>query len=147
VHISVVADDLDAVFVCTHGAIGAQAPEFAGNGAFRYGEDLFIEGQRKLADVIVDTHAKAMETALLQVFVYGQYHGGGKFFAGEAIASTDHLDVLALQGRDHVQIERLADGSGFFGAVQHSDAFHALGQSGEEMLFTEGTIHSYLDQA
>ncbi len=42
IHIGMVADDLDAVLVCTHGSIGAQTPELAGYGSFRNGLNVFV---------------------------------------------------------------------------------------------------------
>ena len=51
-----------------------------------------------------------------------------------------------MQRGHNVQIQRLADGTGFLGAVQHRDLFHRLGQRGDQMFCRERTIEVYLHQ-
>ena len=45
--------------------------------------------------------------------------------------------VGCRQGGDHVQVQRLAEGAGLLGAVEHGDLLHRLGQGLDEVLPAE----------
>ena len=50
---------------------------------------------------------------------------------------------LSVETVAYVEVQRLAVGSGFLGAVEHSDALCSLGDSGKEVLCRERTIQVY----
>jgi len=148
IHVGVVADDLDAVFVGTHGSIGAQAPEFEADGAFRDGVKLFVQRQAEMGDIVFDAHGEAMEAFGHEVFIGGKHHGGGELLAGEAIAAAGDESVLAvLESAHYVEVERFAQGTGFLGAVQHGDVFHGGWQDSDKVFGAEGTVNSHLHEA
>ncbi|KAF5039932.1 hypothetical protein DSECCO2_538770 [anaerobic digester metagenome] len=106
------------------------------------------DSQREFADVILDTHCEAMESACSQVLVDGQHHGRGKFLAGQTITTTNDIQVATVfEGSHYVQIQGFADRSRFFGAIKHGDAFHAGGNCSTESFHVKGTIDANLYQA
>ena len=66
VHIGVVADDLDGVFVCTARTVCAQAPEFAACDASRSGVRVLFDFEGQVCHVVNDTDG---ETFFLCIFV------------------------------------------------------------------------------
>ena len=149
--VGVVADDLDGVLVRAHGAVAAEAPELALDGAGSGGVGGGNLGQRQVRHVVDDADGElAARLVLLKLGVHGE-HGGRRGVLGtEAVAAADDGDaVAALNGqRVHdIHVQRLADGTGLLGAVEHGDLLHRLGQGGHELLGDEGAVQTHLHEA
>ena len=150
VHIRGFADDLDGVLVGTHGAVGAQAPELAADGALGLGEQGSAHGQGQVGHVILDADGEVVLGLLQQQIVeHGLQLGGGGVLAGQAIASGEDQGAVRLVdiGGADVLIQGLADGTGFLHTVQHGDALHGLGHGGHQVLAGEGTEQVHLQEA
>ena len=52
-----------------------------------------------------------------------------------------------VQGVDDIEIERLADGAGFFGAIEDGNLLHGCGEGRKERLHAEGAIEADFEQA
>ena len=86
IHIGMVADNLDGVFVRTDGAIRAQAPEFAGTGAPRGGVQVFLDLQGEMGHIVVDTDGEALlGPAGFHVAIDGHDLAGGGVLGAQAI--------------------------------------------------------------
>ena len=142
-----VADDLDRVLVGTDGAIAAEAPEHARGGAGRFGDDHFIDRQRKPGHVVVDADGEVVGALTVQMLVDREHHRRGELLAGEAVAAADHGDVLVRQGGLHVEEQRFAERAGFLAAVEHRDLFDGRGQRLHEHVGGERTVQPDLQQA
>ena len=128
------ADDFDAAFVGTDGAIGTQAVEDRpkGWGAFAL-DHLVIEAavhrQGEVGDVVGDPHREVVPWWRgLEVVQDRFHHGWGEFLGGQAIAAAHHLGlgtppVLPDRGQ-HIEVEGFAGTAGFLAAIQHGDGPH-----------------------
>lgn len=76
IHIGVIADNLDRVFIGSHSTVRAQTPEFAGDSTGGTGVDWCREIQRSMGYVIIDTHGEAMSACAIKVLINGINHGG-----------------------------------------------------------------------
>ena len=99
--VRVVADDLDGVLVRADGAVAAEAPELALDGAFGRGGgggDL-LEGH--VGHVVDDADGElALGRVLLQLVIHGEDGGGRRVLRAEAVAAADNGDVgLARVGK------------------------------------------------
>ena len=56
------------------------------------------------------------------------------------------LEPAAAQRRHHIKVQRLTDGAGLLGAIQHGDGFDGIGQGTQQMLAGEGTVQAHLDK-
>ena len=151
IHIGVVADDLDGVFVGAHSAVAAQAPELAGDGAGRCGVGhVFRIFQRQVGHVVGDADGElALHILAVHVGEHGKDVAVGGIFAAQAIAAAQHVDVTAglSQRGDDIQIQRLAQRAGFLGAVQHGDGLDALRDGVGKLLRHEGAVQADFHQA
>ena len=97
-----------------------------------------------MSHIIVDADREVGFGLILAQFIQrGFDHCRGKFFRGQTISSADGLDGRspAFDERvNYIQVERFAGSPRFFGAVQHGDRFHALGQSFHKVFHREGAI-------
>ena len=143
VHVGVIADDLDRGLVRADRAVGAEAPELAGGGADRRGVDVFSRRQRGEGDVVDDAQREpVLGNGQLQVFEDRQDVGRNDVLGTEAVATANdqRLPFLAVEGALHVKVQRLTEGTGLFGAVQHRDLLHSLGNVAEEMFERERSV-------
>ena len=150
IHVGMVADDLDGVLVRADGAVRTEAVELAGDGAFRRRVDLLLHIEGGEGYVVDDADGEVVLLRAIQVIEHSLRHGGREFLGTEAIAAAEDHDVMDARFReraDDVLIERLAEGTGFLGAVEHRDLLAGLGQSGNELIGRERTIQANLDQA
>ena len=147
IFVGVHTDDLDGGLVCTDRTIAAETVEHAVCGTGRFGNDLFVDRDAGVGDVIGDTDGETMEgICRSEVLVDRQDHGGAEFLGGKTVTAADDGDFGVVDRNFDVQIQRFADGAGFFGTVENSDAFDGLGQSFEERFGKEGTIETDFDQ-
>ncbi len=128
------ADDLDAVLVGAHRAVGAEAVEHALEGVgMGVGAPGGIPVQAQVRDVVVDADGEGMlRCQLFQLVEHCLDHGRREFLGGQPIAAADDLrqfrepafttDVMAGDGGEHVLVERLAIGARLLGAIQYRDA-------------------------
>ena len=93
--VGVVADDLDGVLVGAHGAVAAEAPELALDGARgrRVGARRVL-GKRQVGHVVHDAHGElARRGVLLQLLVHGEHRRGRGVLRGQAVAAAHHGEV------------------------------------------------------
>ena len=144
------ADGADGVFIGSHGAVAAQAPQLAGN-LSRMGQLHLCVIQGGVGHVVDDADGEAVFRRILpEIVIDGDELARGGVLGGKAVAAPHHLDVPPArlgQGGHHVQIHRLTHAAGLLGAVQHRDFLHRGGQSGGEVLHGEGAVQVDLQQA
>ena len=148
--VGVVADDLDGVLVGADGAVAAETPELALDGAFRRGVGGGNLGQGEVGDVVHDADGElALGLGLGQLFIDGEDAGGRGVLGAEAVAAADDGQLLAGvgQGSDHIHVQRLAHGAGLLGPVEDGDLLAGGGDGGQELLGGEGAVQADLDQA
>ena len=149
-HVGVVADDLDAVLVCTDGTIGTKAEELAADRALGSGVHKVALGEGSIHNIVDDADGEmVLGFVELKVVVNLLDHGGGEFLAAEAVSAAVALDVKpCLRNRvNDVEVERFAEGAGFLGSVKNSDLLAGCGDSRKELVRCEGTIQANLDKA
>ena len=70
IHVGVVTDDLDGVFVCTNGTVGAVTPELASDAVFRSGNNRSANFERGVGNIIHDTNGEVvLRSVSLEVFI------------------------------------------------------------------------------
>jgi len=156
VEIGFLADDLDGVLVCAHGAVGAEAEEHRVGDAGMADEEHRINVEAGVGDVVHDANGKAvLGGALLELVEDGLDHGGGEFLGGEAVAAANDLgqggevargDALGEGGEDVLE-QRLAIGARLFGPVKYGNGLGRLGQRFKEILGREGPVEPHDDRA
>ncbi len=84
-----------------------------------------------------------------EVLEDGEHLGRRGVLGGETVAAAeDHgLELLAVEHRLHVEVERFALGARLLGAVEHADALDRSGHDVEEILLGERTVEVYGNQA
>ena len=85
-----------------------------------------------------------------EVVIHGLNHGGVELLGAQTVAAADHLDIAApaLEQRgEDVLVQRLAQGTGLLGAVEHGDLFAAGGNGVHQALGAEGTVEADFDEA
>ena len=127
------ADDLDGVLVGADGAVGTEAEEHGFVGAVHGVAEGGGVVEAAVGDVFFDADDEVVfRFGFFQVVQDRFGHGRGEFLGAEAVAAADD-DRIALEaefagchgfadGGAHIQVERLAQGAGLFGAVQDGDA-------------------------
>ena len=150
--VGVVADDLDGVLVRTDGAVAAEAPELALDGAGGSGvRGLLGLRQAEVGDVVDDADGElALGLVLLELLEDGEGGRRGRVLRAEAVTAADDLDVgLAglIEGGDDVLVKGLADGAGLLGAVHDGDLLDGLGDHVDEALDGERAEQADLDEA
>ena len=145
VEVGLLADDLDRRLVRPDGAIGAEPEEHGLHLAGRPGvADGAVGFQRQARHVVVDAHGEVRLGSLGRQLVEHAGHVGRPDLLGrQAIAAADHPRHAARHRQvarcggfgersDHIEVERLADGTRFLGAVEHGDRAGRRRQGGEE---------------
>ena len=121
------ADDFDAAFVGTDGAIGTQAIEDRpkGLGRFALGQldvEATVHRQREVGDVVGDPHREVVPWWRgLEVVQDRFHHGWGELLGGQAIAAAHHLGlgaapVLPDRGQ-HIEVEGFAGTARLLAAI------------------------------
>ena len=145
--VGVVADNFDAVLVGADGTVRAQAVELAANGACGSGVDEFVQGQVVAGDVVDDTDGEAVFVGSAHVLIDGVDHGGVEFLAAQTVsAAQDDRVGLAFQSGYDVQVQRFAQGTGFFRPVHNGNVFCRLRNDCGKCVRVEGTIQTNLYQ-
>ena len=148
--VGVVADDLDGVLVSADGAVAAETPELALDGALCSGGGSSDLGQGEVSYVINDADSElTLHLILLELIVNSKDGCGRSILRTEAVAAADDLNVTAGVGNggDNVEVQRFALSAGLLGAVKNSDLLAGRGNSLEELIRSPGTEQSYLDKA
>ena len=149
--VGVVADDLDGVLVGAHGAVAAQAPELALDGAFRGGVGGVLLHQGGVGDVVHDAHGEVVLGGVLsQVLIHSEHALGRRVLGAQTIAASHNGligDAGAGQSGDHVQVQRIAQSAGLLGAVQHRNLLGGGGDGGDQLVRAEGAVQADLHQA
>ena len=150
--VGVVADDLDGVLVGAHGAVAAQTPELALDGAGSSGVGtVLILGQGQVGHIVHDADGElALHLVALELVIHGEHGGRRRILAAQAVTAADDLDVVASgvgQSGDHILIQGLAQSAGLLGAVQNGDLPDGGGNGLDELLGSEGAEQADLHQA
>jgi len=148
IHVGVLTDDLDRVLVGADGPVGSKTPEHAGDDTLGRDIDHLLDRQRTTGHVIDDTDGEVVETLAGEVLIDRLGMGRGEFFAGQTVAPTDNRDTgatgLGKCGHD-ILIQRLTEGTGLLGAVEHGNLFNRGGNGGHKILGRERTIQADLE--
>ena len=150
--VGVVADDLDGVLVGAHGAVTAETPELALDGAGGSGVGAVgILRQGQIGDIVHDADGElALHLGLLQLVIHGEDRGGRRILAAQTVTAADDGHIVHAgigKSGDNILIQRLAHGAGLLGAVQNGDLLAGGGDGGDELLRSEGTVQAHLHQA
>ena len=150
VFIGVVADDFNGVLVGTHGTVGTEPVEFAGSGAGGSRVELLGEIQRGVGNVLVNTYGEVVFRFFpFKVFIYGKHHGGREFFGAQAVSAAVYLYAASAffgKRRAYVEIQRFAEGAGFFGSVKHGEFFAGSGNRVYERRGVERAVQADLQK-
>ena len=90
-----VADDLDGVLVSANGAVAAQAPELALDGALSsgVGGDLLVQGQ--VGHIVNDADGElVLGSVLSQLFVHGEDGSGMGILGTQAVTTADDSHIV-----------------------------------------------------
>ncbi len=151
IQICVVTDNFDAVFVCTDGTVAAQAVEFATGCSVRSNVDQFVNGQRSVSHVVVDTNCEVVcRFFCIQIAVYGKNHGRSEFLAAQTVtAANDNVSFASefCKCSNNVQVKGFAQASGFFRSIQNGNLFHCFGQCCNKVCCRERTVKVYFQHA
>ena len=148
--IGVVADDFDGVLVGADGAVAAQAPELALDGALGRSVGGLVLGQGGAGHVVHDADGElALGLVLLELLIHGEDAAGGRVLGAQAVAAAHDGGLTAGVGErgDHVQVQGVALAAGLLGAVQDGDLLRGLGDGGQELVGAEGAVQADLHQA
>ena len=149
--VGMVADDLNGVLVRADGAVAAQTPELALDGAFRGGVRavlVLFEGQ--VRHVVDDADGElVLRLILLQLVVNGEDGSRRRILGTEAVAAADdgRLDACVGQSGHNVHVQRLAQRAGLLRAVEDCDLLGGSRDSRNQLVCAERTVQADLDQA
>ena len=128
VHIRMVADDLDGVFVGANRTIRTKTKELRAEAAFRGSIDRFFDFQRGAGDIVHNTHGEVvLGSGSAHVVEHGLDERGRELLAAQTIAAAEDAQHTALleQSGDDILVKRLTQGAGLFGSIEHREGFHA----------------------
>ena len=147
--VGMVADDLDGVLVCADGAVAAETPELALDGAFCCGvRAVAVFFKREVRDVVDDADGElVLGLILLELIVNSEDGCGGRVLGAETVAAADDGSLHAGVGKcgDNVHVEGLAEGAGLLGAVENGDLLGGCRDGRDQLVGTERTIQTDLD--
>ena len=150
IHIGMVTDDFDRVFVRTDGTVRTQTPEFAGTGAFRRGVDVFFHRKRGVGHVVFDTDGETFFRAFLfHVAIHGNDLTRVGVFRTQAVTARVHRHVrefAVTQRSANIEVQRFADRTRFFGTVENTDLLHGVRESCDQVFDRERAIQTNFDQ-
>ena len=149
--VGVVADDLDGVLVRADGAVAAQTPELALDGAFGRGvRAVLVLFEGEVRDVVNDADGElTLRLILLQLVVDGEDGSGRRVLGAEAVTAADdgRLHAGVGQSGDNVHVQRLAQGAGLLRAVEDRDLLGGSRDGGDQLVGAERTVQADLDEA
>ena len=148
--VGVVAYDLHRVLVGSHCAVGTQSVEFGLEHALVAHVDFLFLRQRGEGDVVDNANGEVVFGHWQrQVLVDREYLGRSSVFRAQPVTTAhDERSILgAVEAVLHVEIQGLAVGARFLGAVEHGDALGCAGHGCQEMLGRERTVEVYCNQA
>ena len=143
VHIGVVADDLDGVLVRADGAVRAEAVELAADRTGRSGVEDLAGRQAGVGHIVHNADGEVvLRRVELEVVKHSLNVGRRELLGAQAVTAADDLDLAAFldEGGADVEVERLAQGAGLLGAVEHGDALAGRRDGVHEALGAERTI-------
>jgi len=150
IHIGMVTDNFDGVFVRADRTVGAQTPEFAGVGALRSGIRILFHLQRQFGHIVFDADGELfLRARSFHVAIHRHDLTGSGILGTQTVTTGVHRHALvfgAFQRRANIQEQRFAHGARLLGAIQHRDGFHRLGQRRDQVFRRERTIQADLDQ-
>ena len=147
VHIGIVSDDFDAVFVGTDRSVGSEPPKHTAGDVGGSYVDFVFDFQRPECDVVIDADCKTVEAFAVKVFENRFDVGRFEFLGAQTVTAADYLDSGAGQSGLNVQKERFAERAGFFGSVQNSDFFYCFRQHIFQCFDAERAVKAYFDSA
>ena len=124
-------EDLDRVLVRSHRAVGAQAEEHRAHGVGRLDVEGGVVGEARAGDVVVDPDREPSPRPFsTELREHARRPSRGELLRGQSVAAADdprHHRALAVrvslaQRAQHVEEQRLAEGAGLLGPVEHRDA-------------------------
>ena len=146
IHVGVVTDDLDGVLVCTDGTVCAETPELAVRRAFRRRDKVCTGLEGQVGHIVYDTDREAL---LLGVLEHCDNILRRRVLGTETVAAREDRNICKLgvaECSDHIEVERLTDGTCLLGSVKHFDALHRLRKSLDQSLCAERTIQANLHE-
>ena len=102
-----------------------------------------------MRDIVVDTHRELVHRlGSGEVLVDGENLSRSGVLGGETeTTADDHRGFLVvLESFHHVEVQRIAVGTGFFRSVENADTFHALRHHSHEVFHAERTIEVHADE-
>ena len=148
IHVCMVTNDLDGVLVGTNSTIGTETIELAADSTGRSSIEQFADGQAGMSQVVIDTNGEMILHFAVEVCIDSLDMGRGEFLAAQTVTATNNSNILAAcfcQSSADIQVQRLAQRTGFLGAVQNCDLFHGSGDAVCKHLDGERTIQMDLD--
>ena len=150
IHICVVADDFDSGFVSANSTIRTKAPEFAGCKTCCIKRHFRFTRQGEVCNVVFDAECEAIERMFFFEFfeyceeVFRQY-----VFGTHTSAAADDVNVKTFffSKANDIEVQRFAEGTRFFCAIDNSDFLNCFRQYVEEIFVGERTIKVNVDQA
>ncbi|GFI56242.1 hypothetical protein IMSAG013_01298 [Clostridiales bacterium] len=147
VFIGVVADDLDGVLVCTNGTVAAQTPELAGDSSLRRGVRSRLFVQRQTGYVIYDTDCEVcLGCVACKVFIYSKDGSGSGILGTETVTSAYNSligNTLGCKCGHNIQIQRLAQCTGFLCSVQNSDLLSCFRNCSNKLVRYKRSVQTY----
>ena len=148
IFVGMVADDLRGVLVRADGAVAAEAPELAFNGAGRRRVrcGLLLEGE--VRHIVVDADGEARLRRILGKLLIHRKHACRRgILRAEAVAAADDLlgDAGIRERGDDVEVQRLAEGAGLLRAVEDCDLLCRGRDRFDQLVRTERAVQADLD--
>ena len=144
IHVGVVTDNLDGVLVRTDGTVCAETPELAVRRALRRRDEVCPGLKGEVGHIVHDADREAL---LLRVLEHSDNVLRRRVLGTETVATGEDRNVCKLgvaKCSDHIEVERLTDGTCLLGSVKHFDALHGLRKSLDQCLRAERTIQADL---
>ncbi len=149
IFVGMVADDFDGVFVCTDGTVAAQAPEFALDGAFRSGIRRGLLVKREMCNIVLDADGElTLGVLFVEMLIHCKHTCRGSVLRTETVSSAANLCGSAhfVECGNNIEEQRLADGAGFFGSVEHCDFLCGCRDGFAKFSSTERSVQTNLDK-
>ena len=144
IHVGVVTDNLDGVLVCTDGTVCAETPELAVRRALRRRDEVCPGLKGEVGHIV---HNADREALLLRVLEDSDNVLRRRVLGTETVAARKDRNICKFgvaKCSDHIEVERLTDGTCLLGSVKHFDALHGLRKSLDQCLRAERTIQADL---
>ncbi|GBC79362.1 hypothetical protein HRbin09_00578 [bacterium HR09] len=150
-------NDLDGILVGSHCPVGTQAEEHRPLHLVRLDVEVPIEGQGSVGHIVHDAHGKVvLGIGFGQLVVHRFDHGRRELLGGKPVAATHHprhggkpptVGAVLHESRNHIEVKRLAQGTGLLGAVQNRNGLGCCWQGRDEVFDREGAVQADLEHA